>query len=87
MQYVKPVSLLEGRLVFAYVADVSITLFLAPRWSDDDIRRLLDETTTLGHDETAKATVSRFYGEMFSAHQRKVIVDWRCGVRYLRATR
>ena len=79
MQYVRPVSLLEGRLVFAYVADVSITLFLSPRWSDEDIRRLLDETTTLGHDETARATVSRFYGEIFGAHQRKVIVDWLAG--------
>ena len=76
MPNVRPIALLAGRLAYAYVHDVSITVFTMPKWVDADVYRMLEETTHLGENITATATISHFYGEIFGAHQRKLIVDW-----------
>lgn len=76
MPRVKPIALLAGRLAYAYVEDVSITVFTMPRWIDADVVRMLEETTHLGESITATATISHFYGEVFGAHHRKLIVEW-----------
>lgn len=76
MPHVTPRTLFEGRVAYAYVADVSITLFDMPAWSDANVVRLMEETTHLGEHVTAVGALSQFHGAMFNSHQRKLIVDW-----------
>jgi hypothetical protein len=76
MPQVKPIALLEGRLGYAYVDDVSVTVFTVAHWSDADLVRMLEDTTRLGQNITATGTVSHFYGEVPGAHHRKLIVKW-----------
>jgi hypothetical protein len=61
---------------FAYIKDVSVAVTNVPRWTDADIEAYLDEITTLGSRVPARASLTEFRGAMFSAHERRVVVDW-----------
>lgn len=76
MPHVAPRKVLDGRVAYAYVADVSVTLFDVPSWSDANVIRLMEETTRLGEGVTAVGALSQFYGAMFNSHQRKLVVSW-----------
>ena len=76
MPWVAPQLILGGRASFAYVDDVGIAITNVKTWTDADVERYLREMTTLAGRVTAKATILRFFGDVFGAHHRRLIVDW-----------
>lgn len=76
MPHVSPRSILEGRVAYAYVEDVAITLFDVPIWTDADVIRVMEETTSASKKIAARGSVSQFFGEIFGAAHRKLILEW-----------
>lgn len=76
MPIVTPRALLEGRVAYAYVVDVAITIFDVPKWTDADVVRVMEETTRFSDRVVAKGSISQFYGEIFGSAHRKLILEW-----------
>lgn len=73
---VRPTALLEGRVGFAIVDGVGIMIMAVDTWTDSDVIRLMQDSSRLGNRVTAAANISHFYGNIFNANQRKLIVEW-----------
>lgn len=73
---VTPTALLNGRVGFAIVNGVGIMIMNVDKWSDADVIQLMQDSSRLGNRTTAPSNISHFYGDIFSASQRKLIVDW-----------
>lgn len=76
MPNLPPTLVLHGRASFAYVTDVSVAVIDVPTWTDALIDEYLVELTTLGERAVARASLTRFLGEVPGAAHRRRIADW-----------
>jgi hypothetical protein len=76
MPFVSPTTILDGRVAYAYVDDVVVTLFDVPRWVDADVVRVMEESTRLANNVVARGSVSQFHGEIFGAGHRRLVLEW-----------
>lgn len=73
---VSPLTMLGGRASFAYLNGVAIVVTDVKAWTDDDVMQLVNEQAKLVGFVSAKANITHFFGEVFGATHRRMIVDW-----------
>jgi len=75
-QRVAPVSMLDKRASFAYINGIAIVITNVNKWTDELVMGFVEEQATLANNESAIANVTHFFGEVFGAHHRKMLVEW-----------
>lgn len=73
---VNPMLMLGGRASFAHQDGVAIVVTDVKNWSDAEVLELINEQAKLVGHVSAKANITHFYGDIFGATHRKLIVDW-----------
>ena len=73
---VAPVALLDKRASFAYINGVAIVLSDIPKWTDALVLEFIEQQAELAGNESAIANITHFFGDVFGASHRKMIVDW-----------
>src|SRR6478752_6819460 len=73
---VNPVVMLGGRASFAYQDGVAIVITDVQKWTDAEVMKMINEQAELVGHVSAQANITHFYGDIFGATHRKMIVDW-----------
>ena len=73
---VAPVAMLNKRASFAYLNGIAIVISDVNKWTDELVLEFVEEQAKLAGNESAIANITHFFGEVFGAHHRKLIVDW-----------
>lgn len=73
---VSPVTMLEGRASFAHVDGIAIVLTDVAKWTDEDVLRMVKKQAELVGYVSARGNITHFFGEVFGATHRKLVVDW-----------
>lgn len=73
---VSPVSMLEGRVSFAHLDGVAIVISNVDKWTDADVMSMITRQAELVGYVSAKANITHFFGDIFGATHRKMIVEW-----------
>lgn len=73
---VNPMLMLGGRASFAHQDGVAIVITDVEKWSDAEVMELVNEQAKLVGHVSARANITHFYGDIFGATHRKMIVDW-----------
>lgn len=75
-KHVAPTAMLNNQAAFAYVNGIAIVVSKVEKWTDKMVIDLLDEQARLVENRSSAASVTHFYGEVFGANHRKLIVEW-----------
>jgi len=73
---VPPTAMLENRVSFAYINGVSLVVSNIAKWDDAMVMRVLDEQSRLVGNISSISNITHFFGDVFGAHHRKMIVQW-----------
>ena len=73
---VPPTPMLANQAAFAYINGISIVVTKVEKWTDDMVLELLDHQSRLVENRTSAASITHFFGEVFGARHRKLIVEW-----------
>lgn len=73
---VPPTLMLGNQVAFAYINGIAIVISTVGKWTDSMVIELLDQQSQLVGNRSSAASITHFYGEVFGAHHRKMIVDW-----------
>lgn len=73
---VSPVTMLGGRASFAHLGGVAIVMTDVEKWTDEDVMQLVTKQAELVGYVSARANITHFFGDIFGATHRKMIVDW-----------
>lgn len=73
---ISPMVMLGGRASFAHQDGIAIVITDVAKWSDAEVMELIDGQGKLVGYVSAKANITHFYGDIFGATHRKLIVDW-----------
>lgn len=75
-KHVPPTAMLGNQAAFAYVNGISIVISKVDKWTDEMVLELLDHQSRLVENRSSAASITHFFGEVFGASHRKLIVDW-----------
>ena len=75
-KHVAPTPMLENQVAFAYVNGIAIVVSKVEKWTDKMVIDLLDEQAKLVEDRSSAASITHFFGEVFGASHRKLIIEW-----------
>ncbi|HSC76684.1 MAG TPA: STAS/SEC14 domain-containing protein [Pseudomonadales bacterium] len=73
---VSPTTMLGGRASFAYLGGVAIVITDVQKWTDAEVMEMVNKQAELVGHVSAQANITHFYGDIFGATHRKMIVDW-----------
>lgn len=73
---VNPVTMLGGRASFAHLGGVAIVITDVEKWSDTEVMELVTKQAELVGYVSARANITHFFGDIFGATHRKMIVEW-----------
>lgn len=73
---VAPVAMLNKRASFAYINGIAIVISNVDKWTDNLVMELLEDQAQLAGSESAIANITHFFGDIFGASHRKMIVEW-----------
>jgi len=73
---VNPLAMLNGRASFAHLGGVAIVLTDVAKWSDEEVMSLIQQQADLVGNVSAQGNITHFFGDIFGATHRKMIVDW-----------
>lgn len=73
---VEPVAMLNRRASFAYINGVAIVISDIDKWTDELVLEFIEEQAVLAGNQSAIANITHFFGEVFGASHRKLIVEW-----------
>lgn len=73
---VAPVTQLNKRASFAYINGIAIVISDVEKWSDSLVLEFIEEQATLADNKSAIANITHFFGDIFGASHRKLIVEW-----------
>ena len=73
---VAPVAMLQNKASFAYLNGVAIVISDIDKWTDSLFLEFIEEQANLAGNESAIANITHFFGDIFGASHRKLIVDW-----------
>jgi hypothetical protein len=73
---VPPTPMLDGRASFAYLNGIAIVLSDIPKWTDKLVLEFIEHQATLAGCESGTSNITHFFGDIFGASHRKLIVDW-----------
>src|SRR6478735_3523747 len=73
---VNPVLMLGVRASFAHQGGVAIVVTDVKNWSDAEVLEMINEQAELVGHVSARANITHFYGDIFGATHRKMVVDW-----------
>jgi len=73
---VAPVAMLNRRASFAYINGIAIVISDIDKWTDELVMEFVEEQAKMAGNESAIANITHFFGEVFGAHHRKLIVEW-----------
>jgi hypothetical protein len=73
---VNPMTMLGGRASFAHLGGVAIVISNVQKWTDAEVMEMVIEQAKLVGYVSARANITRFYGDIFGATHRKMIVEW-----------
>lgn len=73
---VPPTAMLGNQVAFAYVNGIAILVSKVDKWTDKMVIDLLDEQARLVENRSSAASINHFFGEVFGANHRKLIVEW-----------
>jgi hypothetical protein len=68
--------MLGGRASFAHQDGLAIVITDVEKWTDAEVMELINEQARLVGFVSARANITHFYGDIFGATHRKMIVDW-----------
>lgn len=73
---VAPVAMLNKRASFAYINGIAIVLSDVNKWTDEMVIGFVEEQAKLADNQPAIANITHFFGEVFGANHRKMLVEW-----------
>ncbi len=73
---VPPQKMLNGRASFAYINGVAIVLSDVEKWDDVMVLNFIEDQAKLCDYQSAIANITHFFGDIFGASHRKLIVEW-----------
>jgi hypothetical protein len=73
---VAPVAMLNKRASFAYINGVAIVISDIDKWTDELVLEFVEAQAALAGNQSAIANITHFFGEVFGAAHRKLIVEW-----------
>lgn len=73
---VNPVTMLNGRASFAHLDGIAIVITDVAKWSDEDVMQMVKKQAELVGHVSAKGNITHFFGDIFGATHRKMIVEW-----------
>jgi hypothetical protein len=73
---ISPMVMLGGRASFAHQDGIAIVITDVEKWSDAEVMELIDGQGKLVGYVSARANITHFYGDIFGATHRKMIVEW-----------
>jgi len=75
-KHVAPTPMLDNQAAFAYINGIAIVVSTVDKWTDQMVIELLDEQAKLVENRSSAASITHFFGEVFGASHRKLIVQW-----------
>lgn len=73
---VTPRAMLNKRAAFAYIDGVAIVVSSIDKWDDKMVLEFIEEQAKAVGYISAVVNITHFFGEVFGASHRKLIVDW-----------
>jgi hypothetical protein len=73
---VAPVAMLNRRASFAYINGIAIVISDIDKWTDELVLEFIEGQAVLAGNQSAIANITHFFGEVFGASHRKLIVEW-----------
>ena len=73
---VQPVTMLNGRASFSHLGGVAIVLTNVAKWTDEEVMTMVKEQADLVGNVSAQGNITHFFGDIFGATHRKMIVEW-----------